>query len=159
MSTITLTVTISLDVPIEVAGRHPLALLLDADKAFDGWPTHDDVGRFACRTTSVAVAIEGQEVAASPQGSIEAVRALLEAEAPPPPPTDPEDGKTTEEMTAILKAWCLREDCDHICARIIISDPDITPEQTEWLGRFIARWDELERAEVAAAAAARKEGT
>lgn len=73
---------------------------------------------------------------------------------PPPMPVPPvpiiEDLSTTEALTEALRVWCLREGCEHISADELILHEDLSPEQVEWLERFIDRWDEVEKAEVEA---------
>lgn len=73
------------------------------------------------------------------------------------------DLSTTEALTEALRVWCLREDRGPISADELILHEDLrmsayphpvlgdlSPEQIEWLERFIDRWDEVEKAEAEA---------
>lgn len=54
---------------------------------------------------------------------------------------------TTEQLTAVLRAWCADNGCDHISADILVMDDSLTQEQVAWLRAFIAKWDDTEAAE------------
>jgi hypothetical protein len=73
---------------------------------------------------------------------------------PPPVPTL-EEALTTEALTAVLKAWCLKNGREHISADELILHEDMDPESIEWLRQFIDRWDTVQKAEAAALAEAR----
>lgn len=54
---------------------------------------------------------------------------------------------TTEQLTAVLRAWCADNECDHISADILVMDDSLTREQVAWLREFITKWDDTEAAE------------
>lgn len=54
---------------------------------------------------------------------------------------------TTEQLTAVLRAWCADNECDHISADILVMDDSLTQEQVAWLREFITKWDDTEAAE------------
>lgn len=54
---------------------------------------------------------------------------------------------TTKQLTAVLRAWCADNECDHISADILVMDDSLTREQVAWLREFITKWDDTEAAE------------
>lgn len=53
-----------------------------------------------------------------------------------------------EALTSILTLWCDLQGLDAFSADEMLVQPDLSPEQRQWLSAFVQAWEDMRRAEL-----------